>query len=261
MQDPSLDHSANGWLLTPTTNLIEFIANETAICGLTLRVLAASDIIPDLLTIAAEKYASTNPGAVAAIEKLMEGATTDAAFAKDEVAKGFSTILSHHAIAVWAGIETAIEQTLVNLIRKAPSAAEVILKVSPELNAERVKTKTANDAAKALSMWTHSFKGHSLERDLAMLGAFGVNVKLSIGHRQALVEMSEVRNVLLHNGGFVDAKLLEKVTWLSVKAGQQLKVTQAGMAGYFDAAHAFANAMIAASLQSPYVAVHKKSSS
>lgn len=42
VSDPHSDTSLDGWLLTPATNLVSFIANETVVSGLTRRVLKAS---------------------------------------------------------------------------------------------------------------------------------------------------------------------------------------------------------------------------
>lgn len=263
VSDPHSDTSLIGLLQIPATNLVSFIANETIVCGLTQRVLKACDLLPSLLAMAESALVATTPSVTPALKNVQQHATTDAAFAKEEIANGFATVLSHHAVAMWAGIETATEQTLINLIRKVPDAHDVIVKATPSLNVEKVKTKTSNDAKKAKDMWRNEvWKGdaskHSFDRELAMLAAFGVNVALTRVQRQALIEMSEVRNVLVHSGGFVDEKMLTKLPWLKLKAGQQLKVTAARMENYIDAAHAFTNALLGAVMNSAYIKAAKK---
>lgn len=259
---PHSDTSLNGWLITPATNLVSFIANETVVCGLTRRVLRASELLPSLLAMAEHTLVSTTPNVLPALNRFQQYTVTDAAFAKEEIENGFATTLSHHAVAMWAGIETATDQTVVNLIRKVPEAYDVIVKTTPSLNVEKVKTKTANDAKKAKDMWRNEmWKGdaskHSFDREMAMLAAFGVKVALTQAERQALIEMSEVRNVLVHSGGFVDEKMLAKLPWLKLKAGQKLRVTEARMEVYIGAAHAFTNALLGAAVNCPYIKMAK----
>ena len=253
MEDPSADSTVNGWLLTPATNLVEFVANETLICALTQNVMVTAPVLPTVLVAAAPYLAAANPEALAVLASAVKSSDAVAEFAKAEIDAGFATILSHHAVAMWAAVETASEQTLVNLIRKVPTAHEVIVEASPSLNAEKVRTKTSNEADKALNLWRGALKMHSFDKDIFMLDAFGLKLNLSPPHRQALVEMSEVRNVLLHQGGFVDAKFLTKAPWVPLKVGQKLAISRTRMTAYVDAAHAFASALIGAAVRSPYI--------
>lgn len=253
MHNPSTDATPNGWLLNPPSNLVEFLANETMVCGLTQRVLQASGMIPGLIALAEAQVAKVSSGDMDAYKRVFEGSQTDAAFAKMEIDNGFSTILSHHAVAMWAAIETALEQLLLNLIRKVSNAHDLILASAPSLNEEKFRTKTANDASKALNIWEGAIKKHSFDRAVEMLRALNVVVKPTELHRQALIELSEVRNVLVHQGGFADERLLRKCPWLKMKPGDEMKITSERMDAYTDAAHAFAVALIGAVVACPYI--------
>ena len=158
---------------------------------------------------------------------------------------------------MWAAIESALEQALINHIRKAPDAGDVILSASPSLNKPKVAAAIAADAEKALQFWrsdiSNQYEIHSFERDLAMLAAFSYGIKLTDDQRHTLIEMSEVRNLFLHRSGFIDARFLDKTKLAEAALGEQIKISENAMLAYRDAAHAIALAMIAAAVASPYI--------
>jgi hypothetical protein len=251
--DPAADGTPNGWLLNPATNLLQFVCNETMVCGLTRRVLQSSDMLPGLLAVTRAQVVKLTPNSDDAFARMLEYTKSDAAFAAEEIKNGFNTIFSHHAVALWAGIETALEQTLINLIRKVPNAHDLILTDCPALNEEKFKTKTANDAEKAILLWSREIKAHSFERSIHMLRALSFDVQVPEHHRHALIELSEVRNVLVHRGGFVDARFLAKCRWLDLKVGAQFKIDADRMDRYNDAAGKISVAMIKAAVECPFI--------
>ena len=253
LHNPITDNTPNGWLIGPASNLVLFVGNERVVCSLTQRVLRTADILPGLFTIAGPQIIKQQPDVAEALARMVQYSASDAAFAAEEIKNEFATILSHHAVALWAGVETALEQTILGLIKRVPDAHDLIIEHSPTLNAEKFKTKTANDAEKALSIWEQAIKANSFDRSVEMLRALKVNTNPTSEDRRALVELSEVRNVLLHRGGFVDARFLGKCPWIKLKVGDQFKVDGGRLDTYFDAAGRFASDLIGATVKCPYI--------
>jgi len=255
IHNPATDNTPNGWLIGPASNLVLYTGNERVICALMQRVLWSTELLPSLVALAGAQMTKLKPESAAAFASVLQSSKDDAAFAADEIKNGFPTILSHHAIALWAGVETAIEQTILGLIRRVQDAHDLIIAHSPTLNAEKFKTKTANDAEKALSLWDREIKAHSFDRSMQMLAALKVPVTISTEHRRSLIELSEVRNVLLHKGGFADARFLDKCPWLKLKVGDAFKVDVKRLGDYFDAASQFAVDLIGATVNCPHIYV------
>ncbi|MBA2589472.1 MAG: hypothetical protein H0U98_12715 [Alphaproteobacteria bacterium] len=101
----------NDWILGPIGNLIPYLAQEMVIAGLTKKAIYFIEMSPPLFAIARTQFPKENEVGLAAMQRLLESSKSDCGFAKEEIATGFTTVSAHHAVAVWAAIETTLEQT------------------------------------------------------------------------------------------------------------------------------------------------------
>lgn len=256
MQDVHSDKSLNGWLLTPATNLVSYLANQTMIAGLTQRTMIAAEAMPTFLVLAQKALPPDQVHAHTAIKKLIAGAATDAAFAADEIANGFNTIFSHHAVAMWGAVETTIEQTLVSHIRKLPDAAAVVAGSASSLNTGKLRTTTEREAKATIKMWEQAIKIDSaMGRSVKMLKAFDINISLSSDLSRELDEMSEIRNIIVHRAGFADERFMKKCPWTKSKAGDFLTVDRARLDRYISATHKFAVALVGGAVKSKHIEI------
>jgi hypothetical protein len=256
--DVDADATPNGWLLNPASSLVLFLGNETVIAGLVQRVLMAAQATPTYLSFTQAHLPADRSETQAAIMRLMQFAKTDAAFAAEEIKNEFNTVLSHHAVAIWAAVESTIEQLLINHIRKAPDSKERILASHPAIKGERLKTTTERDARSTIRIWESSLTERStIERAILMLNAFGVALQLDSNTKRQLTEMAEMRNVILHRRGRADQRLLEKCSWLRVKVGQEVRINPERLGGYIDASHKFAIELMGRLTKSPYIYIRQ----
>lgn len=243
----------NAWLLDPASNLVRFLGNEIVVAGLTRTALVLTEASPWLFKAAAKGLPPNNRSGLVAIGRLMKQAQSDSVFASSEMQTGFKTVSSHSAIAIWAAIETAIEQTLLNHIRKLPNSKELMAASAPALKADKIQTGTEGDIRKALRRWEASLDdGDAVERALRMLAAMQVDLVIPEEIRRKLTEMGEVRNVLMHRGGIADEWTVSKCPWLGISPGDELVIDDAKLETFIDAAHRFAVCLIGACAKSPY---------
>ena len=86
-----------------------------------------------------------------------------------------------------------------------------------------------------------------------MLGAFGLKITLDENKQKLLSELSELRNVILHHGGFVDQKFKEKCPWRNEMVGDRINIDSELLGLYFDAASEFAKKLMQEAAKSSYI--------
>lgn len=253
--DPLNDATLNGWLLTPASNLVSFIAEEMVIAGLVERAIVTMVGLPTILAAATRQIPADNTKAQANMRALIEQSHVNSGFAEQEQKTGFQRIRSHQAVAAWAAVETSIEHLLVNLIRRLPDAERLILAHTPNAKLKPDRMKASVQGAKsAIQQWERLlFATETMERQIAMLSAFQLNVSLLEGSSRMLSEMAGLRDVILHNAGIFDQRFRERCPWRSEAVGAHVAFDRTSMTRYYDAAHDFALALIRAIIASPYM--------
>lgn len=243
--------------LKPVASYVRFLGQEIVIAGLTMRSLILLRESPRLF--ASMKGNLVEEGSKGSVElsNILTSAVADAHLADEEFRDDFRTLVSHHSVAVWAGIETTVEQTLVTLLRKTPDAYLRALATSPNLKSETFKVTTAKEARNTLRSWERSLKSPDvIERTLTMFSAFGISIPLSLARKRRLSELAEFRNVILHRGGLADESLLKKCPWLKLKEGQAIDLRFETLSDYFESAQELALGLMKALIESPFPYMH-----
>lgn len=96
-----------------------------------------------------------------------------------------------------------------------------------------------------------------MTRYLAMLQVFDVAPAMGSSEIDSLNELGAVRNVLMHNSGFVDDKFREKCSTTQFKIGDRITIERDRMKKYFDAASEFTKEFFATVMKSDYFMVGK----
>jgi hypothetical protein len=243
----------NSWLLDPAGNLVLFLSNEIVVAGLSKNAIALAEASPWLFRAAIKGLPPGSKSSLLALTRLMNRAQSDSAFAAEEAKNGFRTICAHSAVAIWAAIETAIEQTLLNHIRQVPDSKAMMAAIAPSLKVDKLQTSSEADVRKLLRRWEGALdESDSARRAIQMLAAMKLQLALPEETRRCLTEMGEVRNALLHRGGVVDDWFVSKCHWLGLKPGDALIVDEAKLEAFIDAAHKFSVALIGACAASPF---------
>lgn len=156
-------------------------------------------------------------------------AREDAIFGKPEVARGFPVLHGQAVVALWGAFEVLVQDLLFELLLNEPT----ILK-SDTFGKLRIPLAEFEALDKEQRM---RLLIRELEQDL------GASVKLGIGRFEAmlkkvqlggslpadvkrdLLELSQVRNVLVHRASIADTRFSEMCPWLNIKPGEKIAVT------------------------------------
>jgi hypothetical protein len=246
----------NAWLFGPPNTLLQYIVDEQVITSVTHRALLNVRATPLLLAIAREQIPNPTDQTKDAWQQLINLSAGDFGFAEEEAATGFNTLFSHAAVGTWGAIETSIENTLLNHIRKVSDVETVIRTSAPTLKDKDLRRGLEGGAPGALLKRWEGLLPDTLTtmgRQLLMLQAFGLYISLKPGSEQLLSELAELRNVILHRGGVVDQRFKDKCPWRPDEIGDRMLVSHELMGSYFEAAGDFAVTLIGAVAKSPYI--------
>jgi hypothetical protein len=257
------DTTLNGWLMLPIGNLVDFLGGEMVIAGLTERSIFTAAGLPGILTSAYQHIPESNQRARKGIQKLIEITSQNVPFAKEERDQDFQRIRTHHVVATWAAIETTVEQLLVNLILRVHDAETRIRTLYPDIKLKPAQMKASPVGAKrALQAWEPwLFSKKTTERQVEMLKAFGLDVQLDDRSHRPLSEMAALRNVIVHNAGFVDQRFLDACDWRLESVGDRIHLDTVTMGAYFDAAIDFASNLSRAVMASDFMQTKTSGSS
>ena len=254
--DVSKEEPPNAWLFGPANTLLQYIVDEQVITSVTHRALINVRGTTILLAIAREQIPSPTDQIREAFQRAIDISAGDFGFAEKEAANGFNTLFSHAAVGTWGAIETSVENTLLNHIRKVPDVEARIRASAPELKDKDLRRGLEGGSAETLlKRWEGSLQdaATTMRRQLLMLKAFGLHIELNPDNEQLLSELAELRNVILHRGGVVDQRFKDKCPWRPDAIGDRVRVSYELMGRYFEAAGDFGVKSIGAAVKSPYV--------
>lgn len=162
-------------------------------------------------------------------EAKMEHYEKLATFSEDQISKGFPYLFSIACVRLWTILEACVDEVLFHLINdpRCISESRIIKNLKGPLlefanasdneKAEFLKDRLNQELASSLKIGVGRF-----EDPLKAVG-FGGSVADPI--RRVLLELSEIRNVIVHKNGLVDKRLVERCPWMSVKVGEKIVVT------------------------------------
>lgn len=161
-------------------------------------------------------------------------------FAEREIEKGHPYLFSLSCVKLWSILEAAVDFILIRLLQNSEQLklSQRLLKIKgpllPLLQAsedERVvflREALLHDIGAELKIGIGRFEGPLDE--LGFGGAVASNV------RRVLLELAEVRNVIVHKAGKIDSRLLERCPWLSFQIGESIRPVAADFKKYMGSA-------------------------
>jgi hypothetical protein len=152
----------------------------------------------------------------------------DADFAQTEVEKGLPILYGQGSIWMWGYLEAFIEDLTVFCLDNDPSLMSID-------NVKKIKVPIAQYDALSPKERKY-FLLETLERDLQsafkqgisrfenLLSIFGLGGEVDETIKKDLLELSSIRNVLVHRRGLVDRRLVECCKWLNLSVGETVQV-------------------------------------
>lgn len=159
-----------------------------------------------------------------------------ASLAKSEVESDFPFVRSQVVVSMWALLESYVQAFLLGWLTHEPSAWQVdeVKKLRIPLGywEESDTTQRCEYVLRALEQDIRSKNHPGISRFEALFRVFGLGGGVDDAVRKTLLELCEVRNVLVHRGGIADRRLAEACPWLNVQAGDHVVVTKLDVISY-----------------------------
>ncbi len=156
--------------------------------------------------------------------------------AKEEIGSGFRLLSAHGLVGVWGVMESAIDDWVVDWLRRRPQDLNLEPDAELKLPAVSFVSLSAQERAEILFTALRRRQGQSFgtgvarfERPLAIVG---LSAPVPGYLSDAVFEMHKVRNVYAHCGGRADAQFLADCPWFGLDIGDAVPINSAILAGY-----------------------------
>lgn len=193
------------------------------------RLPATVELLDAVNDLNKERGQPTNPRRVAYAKSLLP-------LVEAEAKNGFPLYHGLATIGIWAGLEAFVEDLLIACMTHDGTFSDVpavrklkvpLLQFEAMSRDERLVWLLENVSVSLES--SVAFGAGRFER---LLNVFGLGGAVEAELQACLVELSAVRNVLVHRGGRADIRLVSNCPWLGLHAGDEVRVTQRMLSTY-----------------------------
>ena len=150
-------------------------------------------------------------------------------FANTQESQGFPYLYETAIIRLWTILETAVDDLVLIILEKFPKVLErkTIQNIEGPL-VDFLQASTKERAAllfERLKREVNASFQPGVGRFEAVLKVIDFGGPVPDATRRKLLELSEVRHVIVHRNSKVDSKLNKKCPWLSITVGEKIKPT------------------------------------
>ena len=157
-------------------------------------------------------------------------------FAIEQIAQGFPYLYGLLAIRIWTILEDLVDGIVLNrlndksLLLGLPALEALSVPFVQFLNSSEQSREEL--ILEALKQNTKSRLKVGVGRFESLLDAVGLGGAVPDSVKRTLLELSEVRNVLVHRDGMCDNRIPERCPWLGLRAGNRVAVTSEMFGAY-----------------------------
>ncbi len=245
------------WIISPVGRAVSFVAEEMKLASVLHRGLIVLEGHELLLRAAREKFEIAGArGSLPSVDQLLAEAPLLSQWAAELRKEDYSTVNSHSLISIWSAVEVAVEDTVVLILSKDPSAVDVVSAAGVKTAGFGEGPLTEEEARRLFTNRIQRKIGENLrvgEFYTRVLGLFGLTISLSNHALSKLEEANWVRNCLMHRGGIIDAKAAQSVATLRPFLGRKLPLTKQRYLEYHDAIGKLLGAIMEAAIASKYI--------
>lgn len=167
----------------------------------------------------------------------------NAKFAQKEIDRNFPVLHSQFLVALWAYLEGAIRYFIGEWIKNDPDAYKIpeIQKIKIEL-AKFIHLGPDDRALYIYDVYEREIvQGlpYGVKRFEKLLQPLGLSGPLREGIIEDFHEMAQIRNAIVHRGGFADIQLIQKCPNLNYKNNQEIVVKKEDFERYFHSVHIY----------------------
>jgi hypothetical protein len=168
-------------------------------------------------------------GRVQDSEKKLEQAAKEKDLAQREVENDFPLLHEQATVALWSSLEAMVRTFAARWLQNDPTAwqADAVRKLKVRLG--EYEALSQQDRCLWIVDLIDQEAGGALRNGVnrfeTLLQPFQLDGPLTAEIQKTLFELSQIRHVIVHRRAEADRRLLETCPWLSLKAGERLKVT------------------------------------
>jgi hypothetical protein len=251
------DSDVLNWIIAPVGRAVSFVAEEMKLAGVLHRGLIVLEGHEPLLRVARERFEVAGAqGSLPGVDQLLAEAPLLSQWAAELRKEDYATVNSHSLISIWSAVEVAVEDTVVLILSKDPSAVDVASAAGVKTTGFDVGPLSEEEARKFFSNRVQRKIGENLrvgEFYIKVLGLFGLTVSLGNHILSKLEEANCVRNCIMHRGGVIDSKAAQSVAALRPFLGRKLPITKQRYIEYYDAVGKLLGAIMDAAIASKYI--------
>lgn len=163
--------------------------------------------------------------------------------ASAEIERGFPVLYSHATVALWGAVEDFSNDLAVGLLKYEPdllthkvlSKVRVPLTLFNRMSEDERLTFLVGELKQSLSGAADGGIGQYNE----VFSQLGLDGSLHKSIQDPLIELCQVRNVLVHRGGIVDTQLINRCPWFATQKGSKFLVLKPSYETYWLATHRY----------------------
>jgi hypothetical protein len=161
-------------------------------------------------------------------EDTAKKAEQDAPLIKEETENGFPFFYGLATVAIWGALEAFIKDLLVLCLENDPKlmSLESIAKIRISLSQfESMPIEQRRYyIIETIERDIQSKFKLGVSRFESLLRTFDLGGEIEDGPKRTLLELANVRNVLVHRSGIADQRLITTCPWLGIKMGDRVRV-------------------------------------
>lgn len=215
------------WARNPFYKCIAYIEESESLLALSVEgIYKLSNMVPLAKAVAKlkkelHKHDKPEERMLAATEKL-------AKMAEDEINKGFPRLYAHAVVDLWSTLEILVNDLLILWLINEPSALKIkaVSKIRISL-ADYALLEKDEQMLLILNELQRNIKSslkQGADRFESLLEIFGLSGAINRKVKKDLFELSNIRNVIIHNGAIVDGRLLKACPWIKLKVEDKLNL-------------------------------------
>jgi hypothetical protein len=164
----------------------------------------------------------------------------NAKVARAQADSGHPLLHAQAVVLMWGGLEVLMLDFLAQWLLRVPDVRQLEavkhLKVEFGAYENLAPEDRANYLLERLEEKLGSRRAGGIERFEILFRTFGMTSAIEQQIAQDLLELSAVRNLLVHKGGIIDVRFRSQCPWVALSVGTALLVTHHDYHRYFDAA-------------------------
>lgn len=213
-------------------SLIEYVADSDRLLRVTIQAVSQMDGLAALTEV-------LNKG-----DEVVAQAKEIERLAAHEVKNGFPLLFAHSVVALWSALESVILRFCVDWLMCFPQLLEDKAMAKVSVGARNAlgadKRAIVEEIVQTLEQITRSPLKAGVGRFDVLLDAVGISVAHDEARRRSFFELSKIRNVIVHQAGRADKKLVNECPWLNVEIGDRVIVDQKRYSEYVAAVTGYA---------------------